>query len=1448
MAIQAGQAYIQVVPSLRGWQADVRRQLAKELAGVKGKVPIEPDIEGAKRGATKAGEEAGGAFAQSFKRRVDAALKSLPDVKIGADSTEAQREIAAIRRELLTLSEKTVGIDIDAGEATAKISQLKARLDRLAAENPSVDVDVDIAAASAQLGRIDRQVDRLDGRRASVHVDVDRDGNAQRSSIFLERQISGLVLAGAGIAPVFVPAFAAAAAAAAGFSAALAGAGAGIGALVAVSLPAFSAVSDAVKATDQAEKAAATSAVNTTQQRTQAAFQAQQAARRVSDAQQAADRTSVEGAKRVQEAQRALGDARREVAERIEDANEKVTDSERQLERAHEAVQRAQEDLTDARREAIRVLEDLREESSDLVLTQEGAEISLARARQRLAETNKDATATLLDRREAAYEVRVAEERLSDVQRDRKRTAEELGAAEKAGVNGSEQVLAANDRLTDANESLGDAQRGVAEAQRDLARAQSDGARTIAEAEERVSEARTEAAQANADAARAVGDALEAQAQQAAMAAMEAQNGVAANRNLAYALGELTPMQRELYDGWIRLREAFQQWAQSLEPAVIPLFLQGMGLIERLLPMLTPLVVASADAFGYLLDQAEAALGSPFWKSFFDFLARTAGPAISGFGDILGNLARGFGGILMAFEPMSMDLTNGLVDLTERFADWGEGLADNPGFQAFVDYVRAVWPELKATLGAVADAFVAIIDAMAPLGGGPVLSIIRGVADAIAGMDPTTIQMIALAIGAMALALKAVAFIGAVAALGPVALAIALIAGAVAIAWVKFEGFREVVRGVVDWFQEEVVPRLEDLGRAIVRVFEEHVRPRLEDFWAWFQEDIVPVLQEIGDVILEVARRIVDWFERNWPRIQDAIEGYVNYLKWAWDTIVFPYLNLLWDILTNVVGPVLLWLWHYVAEPAFKAIAAIISWAWEFVISPILQTLAWVIETIVGPVFSWLWDVIKRVWDGISTAISFAWHFFIKPIFDTVRAFLRDKLGPAFETVRDVIGDVWDSVSTTAKNVWERIVGTIRNAVNLAIRIINGIGNAIEWVAGKIGIDIEIPDIPLLGADGRPSARSSNSSRLPGSRGMPLAAGGQVPVDPNRSGPFITNGARAIVGEGSPFWPEYVIPTDPRFRGRALGLFSQLGGDLMASGGRIPMLARGGPVPEGIRAGASQVPGVGGLIDAGFTVAEAVKRITDAARGIGDFSWDLLKKGGTWLKDKAIGWATEKVRSAIEAFAGSAAGIGRAYMGGTSPGVEKWRATALEALRMTGSPLSWINSLLRRMNQESGGNQFAINLWDSNAMRGDPSMGLMQNIRSAYASRVSGFPSLRGTSPYHPLGSIVASIVYANQRYGKAPIGWDRAGGYFMGGVLPPFLGSFEKGLGRVPHDGLLFAHRDEAVLDAGDAAMWRAAAADSVKARGGLPPIHQEFYGLTDPVEIARTTGDEVAWQVRVG
>lgn len=69
---------------------------------------------------------------------------------------------------------------------------------------------------------------------------------------------------------------------------------------------------------------------------------------------------------------------------------------------------------------------------------------------------------------------------------------------------------------------------------------------------------------------------------------------------------------------------------------------------------------------------------------------------------------------------------------------------------------------------------------------------------------------------------------------------------------------------------------------------------------------------------------------------------------------------------------------------------------------------------------------------------------------------------------------------------------------------------------------------------------------------LPSYAGGGIPTATRRDG-YVVNTPRAVVGEGNPAWPEYVIPTDPQYRPRSEQLWQEAGHkiDMLAGGGRI---------------------------------------------------------------------------------------------------------------------------------------------------------------------------------------------------------------------------------------------------------------------------------------------------------
>ncbi|MFD4370343.1 transglycosylase SLT domain-containing protein [Streptomyces sp. NPDC058486] len=95
--------------------------------------------------------------------------------------------------------------------------------------------------------------------------------------------------------------------------------------------------------------------------------------------------------------------------------------------------------------------------------------------------------------------------------------------------------------------------------------------------------------------------------------------------------------------------------------------------------------------------------------------------------------------------------------------------------------------------------------------------------------------------------------------------------------------------------------------------------------------------------------------------------------------------------------------------------------------------------------------------------------------------------------------------------------------------------------------------------------------------------------------------------------------------------------------------------------------------------------------------------------------------------------------------LDGWIRESLDVMARYGIPGSY-EGIHRNIMRESSGNPRAINLWDSNAVKGTPSKGLLQVIDPTFAAY-----HVPGTSldPYDPVANITAASNYAADRYGS---------------------------------------------------------------------------------------------------
>jgi hypothetical protein len=1186
-AISVGSVEVDVVPNARGIRRRLQEQVVPaadsvgdEIGRVIGRHVSTQVAQAVRTGvttgsrtavpsATRGGEQTGSAFARGMRTRVEAALRSLPEVELTADSSAVDREIHQIRAQLATLRDVEIGVDIDAAEAMARITQLQSRLAALAASDADVDVRIDTGAAAAELAAVQAQVNRLDADDVTIDVDT-RSATAN---------LSMLTSAAIAFGPALLPVLPVAAAGLGAVAAAASAAAVGVGALVAVAVPAFVQMGKVL----QAQKAAQDAATTATLKGGQAAAQAASRSLQMASAQQALASAHRQAAQQIRQAEQGVADAVRSAAEanrrakeqlagavqqaadRQRRAAEQVRQAEEQLADAQRDAQRAQEDLTQARRDAAAELAELGDRVANARLSERDAALSVQEAEARLRATQAEGSkATLLERQRAQLAYDQAVQRLREAQAETQSLTAEKAAADKAGVEGSETVRTAQERLREAEE-------GVARQQRDLAKARADAARQQIESQEAVAEAQRNVARTQEEGARSVARAQEqlASAQQSAadsiasaqrqieQASLSAAGGVdqAAIAQAKYEeeLAKLTPSARETYDAFLGLRDAFSQWSRSLQPAVMPIFTRALNGLKNALPGLTPFVLEAAGAIQTLMDKASAELKRPFWADFRSDLQGSVKPAIEGLGVSFGNVFKGMAGVISAFLPKVDSVSARMQTLTGRFAAWGQGLKGSPEFERFLGYSAEMAPKIWEALQRISGALLSIGVAMSPISS-VVLTVIGGIAQGvqwIADNAPWAVQAIygiVVAMGAWRLATLlwtgvtwlATAAMAAfnlamrLSPLGWIVLGITAVVTAIYLLWTK-----------CDWF------------RSAVTVIWEAIKMALGAAWDWIKSN---VLEPIG---VFFTRILPGWAET----LRDKV-------RVAWD-VMKAALAIIWD-----------WIKQHVLYPVR-----------DFFIKTMPGWAATLRGRIIG------------VWDGIRSGISGAWDLIKKWTIYPIRDFFIKTMPGWAQTLRDRFIGAFDAARKGIKAAWDRIKGIAREPVQYVVDVVynrgvRGVWNAVASAFGAPKLDV-----------------------------FKFASGGVMPgYTPGRDvHRFVspTGGALELSGGEAIMRPEFTRAVGSGFvhtlnavarsrgaQGVKAALAPMLGGNPSTPTDRSLRYSTGGIYP--VQRFAS-----GGIFD-------WIKSAGSAALGAGSAAWNKIKEGASWLTDTLEASARAGVNNVVD--------------------------------------------------------------------------------------------------------------------------------------------------------------------------------------------------------------------------
>lgn len=759
----AGKLYLDVVADVSGLRKDAEAKLKTALAGLKTKAKAEVEFS-----RVQVRNAVNDALREVSK---DSKVNTVK-VPVAFDARQVRRALNdALKEAAASSNPPTVTVKVDVDDAAAR-----RQLDRLSGrERLTVETSADTSGA-------ERDVDGLKQRVRGKPIDVPLriPGNALSE---ITSAVTGLARFPALASGIMVAA-GAVANLAGGLYALTASASQAVGVLAAIPnaigvaaqglgtlMLGFSGVGDAVKALGKAQQQAGASAARS-------GAQQEAAANAISDAQERLARAQEAAAERVTEAQRRVADAQRQAMERVRAAREslartqeaaaeraaraeqrvadvqeagaqRIIDAQRRVSASHRTVQQAVNSLSEATERATERAQDLALQLAGAALDEEAAELALERAANRLRDiSSPGAVASDLDKREADLAYRQALHRLDQIRESNEDLAKEKAELDRTGIEGSREVVAAQERLNNALQAERDARqelakvnrdvaRDIAAAQNELAKVQRDNARDVADAQRdvinaqqegarRVADAQRDLLKAQRDGARQVADAQKAVARAMASAARSAGSASSAANALAEAMDNLSPAGQR-FARFIKdtLEPRFQALRFAVQEALLPPLQRAITQALPLLDVIQKGLVGTGERIGALAEELAAMVSTPIFRKDVGAIMESNNRALTDFGkagiavvDILRRIAVVAGPVLL--EPFakwvrelaeaanaSDKLTKSKIrDFLQRAADSAKTLSSIIGdvAKALYNVGRAGRPAGDTLLDSLADA------------------------------------------------------------------------------------------------------------------------------------------------------------------------------------------------------------------------------------------------------------------------------------------------------------------------------------------------------------------------------------------------------------------------------------------------------------------------------------------------------------------------------------------------------------------------------------------------------------------------------------------------------------------------------------------------------------------------------------------------------------------------
>ena len=470
----------------------------------------------------------------------------------------------------------------------------------------------------------------------------------------------------------------------------------------------------------------------------------------------------------------------------------------------------------------------------------------------------------------------------------------------------------------------------------------------------------------------------------------------------------------------------------------------GSGLIS-VLTQIAPLAEWVSQGFkkmGQAFNEwAQSVEGQNAIKAFIEYTKQNL-PLI---GQIFGSTFKGIFNLMKAFAPNTHLVLQGLADMAQRFEEWSATIAQSDGFKKFIEYVQENGPKLIQLLGNIANIIINVATAMAPFAAAvlDVAIAITNFVESLTATHPAIGIMLGLIVTLAGIFMTlGPPIMGAIDFIGKFARVLTGASTAIEGLTAIGSGLMTALEGLGAAFLALDAPILLIIGAvaAVIAIL----------VWLWnTNESVRNALTNAWDVISTTIggaiQSVIDWFIQLYDNIMQTMEP------------IIPLFEKFGEIINQVLGTLVVgvinslvmsfqYLWTIVSV-VFTAIGAIIQSIFQIVFGIFTAF----IQLITGD-FS---GALQTLQNTFTNVLNIIWGA-VQSIFSQISNFIFSSLNSILGTSISSWSQIWSSTTQYLSQIWSsvtnwfsRVAQTVASKMAQALGFI--ISHGAQWVSAIIG-------------------------------------------------------------------------------------------------------------------------------------------------------------------------------------------------------------------------------------------------------------------------------------------------------------------------------------------------------------------------------------------------------------